>query len=256
MLMLVAKNSRPHSSQRTLLGSIISTQQLLLPAAAACKPKKMTVTDQTVTLIFPAGVLVARGPLSSLVLVIKFRIFSMSENQQVLQKSHQAISGTNPLREGAILQHALGYVGPGHFLFAALVSKAWHQACLQVPDHDMTGASLFSVDFVIVCVPQMTLYSAAVASLTMFHLAQHAGVVVASSQLQVAAGRWGSKATILAVAAAGPETAFWTFVTIGALHSCHLSTLQWLVEELDHPLPDRATQFAARGGCVDIIAWL
>jgi hypothetical protein len=49
----------------------------------------------------------------------------MSEPQQTLKKSR--VDSTTPLAERGILQHVLGYVGPGHWLFAALVSEAWHK---------------------------------------------------------------------------------------------------------------------------------
>jgi hypothetical protein len=33
---------------------------------------------------------------------------------------------TNPLLEPGVLQHVVSYVGPGHYLFVALVSKGWN----------------------------------------------------------------------------------------------------------------------------------
>jgi hypothetical protein len=185
---------------------------------------------------------------------------SMSEPQQNAQMSYKSrrVNTINPLREAGILQQTLGYVGPGHFLYAALVSKAWHRAYLRVPEHHMLSCHVSSSGKAILCLPQMTLHSAAVTSLDRFRLARDAGVNLASLDLQFAVGKYGSIATILAAEAALSDSGahFWAFVVIGALHSCHLSTLQWLVEDLGHPLPEMAAELAARGGCIDNIAWL
>eukprot|EP00953_Heterococcus_sp_UTEX-ZZ885_P003992 2655-Heterococcus_DN1.PRE.1 len=86
----------------------------------------------------------------------------MSEPQQIHKKSR--VDSTNPLAERGILQHVLGYVGPGHWLFAALVSRGWQQAYQKVPVHQMIGSSPAYPVVPFACVPQMTLYSAAVAS--------------------------------------------------------------------------------------------
>jgi hypothetical protein len=69
----------------------------------------------------------------------------MPEPQQIHKKSR--VDSTNPLAERGILQHVLGYVGPGHWLFAALVSNAWHQAYQQVPECYLIGISITAPEY-------------------------------------------------------------------------------------------------------------
>eukprot|EP00953_Heterococcus_sp_UTEX-ZZ885_P038047 19533-Heterococcus_DN1.PRE.1 len=38
----------------------------------------------------------------------------------------------NPLRNAGLLHHILSHVGPGHWLFPALVSAEWREAYLRV----------------------------------------------------------------------------------------------------------------------------
>jgi hypothetical protein len=68
----------------------------------------------------------------------------------------------------------------------------------------------------IVCLPQMTLYSATVTSLARFRLAQDAGVNLASLDLLFAVGKYGSRAIILPAEASpsGSEAHFWALVVI------------------------------------------
>jgi hypothetical protein len=176
----------------------------------------------------------------------------MSEPQQILNKKARVCS-TNPLGEAGILQQFLNDLGPGHWLFAALVSKAWHQAYLQVPEHQMIGVSPTNARVPVRCVPHMTLYSAAVASTARLTLAREAGLELLTAQLQIAAGRWGNKATITVAAEAGRR---WNLVIVGALQRRHVETLLWLVEELKCPLPEEALRIAAFGSCIDILAYL
>jgi hypothetical protein len=172
----------------------------------------------------------------------------MSEPQQTLPKKAR-VDSTTPLAERGILQHVLGYLGPGHWLFAALVSRGWQQAYLKVPVHQMISSSP------VACVPHMTLYSAAVASAARLTLAGQLGLDFSCKSLQRAAGRWGDKATIDLVVKPGMS---WYYVLVGALLSRSVDTLQWLVEELDCPLPEAewSLRTAAFGGCTDILAYL
>jgi hypothetical protein len=163
------------------------------------------------------------------------------------------VDSTNPLAERGILQHVLGYVGPGHWLFEALLSRGWHQAYVQVPECHLIGFSLVSPRIPVVCVPQMTLYSAALASAARLALAQKAGLDLSSRALQLAAGKWGSKAIISSLVQPGMS---WYGMLIGALQSRSLDILQWLVEELRCSLPGKALEVAALGGCTDVLVWL
>jgi hypothetical protein len=145
----------------------------------------------------------------------------MSQPQQIRKKSRADI--TNPLAERGILQHVLGYVGPGHWLFAALVSKAWHQNYLQVPEGHLIGISIHCSRIPVVCVPRMTLYSAAVASVARLALALELGLDCTSNALQFAAGKWGTEAIIMKAMEAGMPI---FYVSIGAVQNRYLATLQ------------------------------
>jgi hypothetical protein len=162
----------------------------------------------------------------------------------------------NPLSQAGILQHVLNYLGPGHWLFAALVAKAWHQAYQQVPEHRMTGGEV-NARMPVVCVPQMTLYSAAVASSARLRLAHRAGLELSSSNLQFAVGKWGCNIIDL-LRVAAREHIRWSgpLLIFSALQHRHLSTLQWLVQNISCPLPDDAPDIAAACGCADTLAWL
>jgi hypothetical protein len=153
----------------------------------------------------------------------------MSEPQQILQKKARLYS-TNPFSEAGVLQHVLNYLGPGHWLFAALVSEDWHQAYLKVPEHQMVGVSPINPRVPVVCVPQMTLYSAAVASVTRLTLAEDVGLDLDSVEFALAAGRWADKATISLAAGAGMPSRLGMPLVIGARQSRSMSTLQWFVE--------------------------
>jgi hypothetical protein len=159
------------------------------------------------------------------------------------------------LPRAASLQHVLGYLGPGHWLFAALVSKGWQQAYQKVPVHQLIGYSPGCPRALFACVPQMTLFSAAVASAARLTLAGELGLDFSSKSLQRAAGRWGDKATIELLVKPGIS---WYFVRVGALLSRSVDTLQWLIEEVGCPLPEAewGLQMAAFGGCTDILAYL
>jgi hypothetical protein len=133
------------------------------------------------------------------------------------------------------------------------VSKAWHQAYLQVPLHQMLGFSLTTARTFVVCAPQMTLYSAAVASAARLTYAQEAGLDLTSKLVSLAAGKWGSKASILEAVDAGMQLGY---VMLGALQRSKLDILQWLVEDLECPMAKAPMVFAAYGGCTDILAYL
>jgi F-box domain len=171
-------------------------------------------------------------------------------------KKKSRVNSTNFLAEFGILQHVLKHLGPGHWLSAALVSKAWRQAYLQVPEHHVIGAGPTSPRIPVVCAPQMTLYSAAVASASRLAFVHAAGVDVNGTSLQFAAGKWGETAMLRAAVQRGMTRQ--AAMVMGALQSRYLSTLQWLLEDDDFllRLPDEALQIAAFGGCPKILAWL
>jgi hypothetical protein len=152
-----------------------------------------------------------------------------------------------------ILLQVLCSVGPGEWVFVALVAKDWRDAYLLVPAQEMTGTTLKGRKSFF-CVPQCTLFSAAVVSQARMRILQRDRWRLASRHLQRAIGRCGSKAVFSASKAHGMPMSEW--ISIGALQSCSLSRLRWFVEKHDCPLPDDASKMAAAQGSTRILTWL
>jgi hypothetical protein len=68
-------------------------------------------------------------------------------------------ASSNPLTEAGILQHVLGYVGPGHWYFLATVSSLWRDLYARVADRTMQKKDCMGIAQQFTCVPQMTLLS-------------------------------------------------------------------------------------------------
>jgi hypothetical protein len=158
------------------------------------------------------------------------------------------------LSQKEILQQVLCSVGPGEWAFVALVAKDWRDAYLLVPAQEMTGMTLEGRKSPFMCVPQCTLFSAAVVSRARMRILRKDRWRLASRHLQRAIGHWGSKAVFSSSKAHGMPMSEW--VSIGALQSCSLSSLRWFVEKHDCPLPADASKVAAAHGSTRILSWL
>eukprot|EP00953_Heterococcus_sp_UTEX-ZZ885_P009477 5578-Heterococcus_DN1.PRE.1 len=118
----------------------------------------------------------------------------------------------------------------------------------------MTGMTLEGRKSPFLCVPQCTLFSAAVVSRARMRILRKDRWRLASRHLQRAVGHWGSKAVFSSSKAHGMPMSVW--ISIGALQSCSLSSLRWYVESHDCPLPDDASKMAAAHGSTRILTWL
>jgi hypothetical protein len=174
------------------------------------------------------------------------------------QKLTSAEHSIDPLSEAGVLQRVLGYVGPGHFLLMALISKEWRESYLQVPeqhiiehDHDAFFQT-YNVEFT--GKPRMTLLKAAVASAFLMKLACDCGLPIESSRLQFIVGRWGDIATLSAAFECGmPQS---PYICDGAARGGCLAELRWLVIDQRCPMHDTISVQAAASGSVATLNFL
>jgi hypothetical protein len=148
--------------------------------------------------------------------------------QQKVVSAHD--HSTNPLSEAGLLQRILGYVGPGHWLPVAFVSRAWHKSYQTVPEQHIPGRNPWSVedcDMTITCVPRITLLSAAVVSAPLMQLACHFGLRMNNARAHHAVGRCADTAALLKARELGVP--YNSRLARGVARSGCLVKLQWLV---------------------------
>jgi hypothetical protein len=172
------------------------------------------------------------------------------------QKVGSAEHSINPLSEAGVLQRILGYVGPGHWLLMALVSKEWRESSSHVPEQQFFEHDLYiqTFDAEFTCVPRMTLLKAAVASAAVIQLACDCGLALDSSKLQLVAGRWGDIATLSAAFECGlPKTGH---ICDGAARGGCLTELRWLAIEQKCPVYSDISVQAAASGSIPVLNFL
>jgi hypothetical protein len=101
-----------------------------------------------------------------------------------------------------LLHHILSHVGPGHWLFLALVSAEWRETYLRVSSRRIqVFDELLDEQKVLVCPPTMTLASAVFASQPCLRLAHESCFsldIDHESSLQPIAGRYADEETLAA----------------------------------------------------------
>jgi hypothetical protein len=81
---------------------------------------------------------------------------------------------TNPLQQVGVLQRVLDYVGPGHWCFVAEVSSLWRDLNRNVASREIQVFDSYScLTKTITCLPQMTSFSAVLASPSRVRLHTH-----------------------------------------------------------------------------------
>jgi hypothetical protein len=160
-----------------------------------------------------------------------------------------------PLSHPGILQHVLDYVGPGCFLFAALVAKAWWYSYARVPGCQLVGIDSFGNIANVQIVPQTTLSSAAFASPTCVKLASDCllRLDTGTPNLHRIAGRYADTATLRTVQSLGLKLT--EDLARGAAVSGELQKLVFLAEQ-HCPFPADITMYAARCGVVEVLVYL
>jgi hypothetical protein len=111
---------------------------------------------------------------------------------------------SSPLFDLDILQHVLSYVGLGHHLFVAPVSKCWRLIYARLDGQQLTVYDDYSKR-IITCGPQMTLHSAVLASPARVKLAHESGLSCSSCTYQRAAGEHADVATLTTAHQLGVE---------------------------------------------------
>jgi Ankyrin repeats (3 copies) len=193
-----------------------------------------------------------------------------------------AANSSSPLLDPGILEHVLSYVGRGHHLFVAPVSQWWKDLYSTVERQQLTGHDKYGDEFVVLCDPQMTLYSSVLASPSRLKLAHATGVDCRSAAFHRAAGRHADLATLAMAHELSVELPEATAIAaaqcnklanVQYLHSrgCpwtaglvreaagggHFELLRWCCE---HGCPwenDIRTQYsAAESGNVELMAWM
>jgi hypothetical protein len=149
------------------------------------------------------------------------------------QKLGFAEYNSNPLSEAGVLQRVLDYVGPGHWLPVAFVSKAWHKSYQRVSNCLITWRTVNYHLIDIKCAPRMTLLSAALGSSSLLQLACELGLQLDSErpQFALAVGAFCDTAVLSTAHELGVP--YNTWVARGVALSGCLEKLNWLAAIVD-----------------------
>jgi hypothetical protein len=168
--------------------------------------------------------------------------------------SSESSSSNSPLNSTDVLQHVLGYVGPGHHIFVSAVCSMWRLVYLTVPSMRLTGHTASLREFNSTCWPQTTRYSAVFASPARVQVAHSSGLDLNKPQCQYAAGKYASAATVLAAHSLGAQIT--TATLKGAAAAGALTRLMWLHSLQRCKLGDGISLHAAMSGSVAVLDWL
>jgi hypothetical protein len=106
---------------------------------------------------------------------------------------------TNPLQQVSVLQRVLDYVGPGHWRFVAGVSSLWRDLHRNVASREIQVFDSYScLTKTITCLPQMTSFSAVLASPSRVRLAHTRRLPYRRTAYECAAGMYADIATLQA----------------------------------------------------------
>jgi hypothetical protein len=169
------------------------------------------------------------------------------------EQTWSTAASSNPLLDPGVLLHVLIYVGPGHHLFVAHVSKWWKDLYaalesqqLRVYDEDSRQSKI------ITCVPQMTLFSSVFSSPSRVQHAHESGIDCASTAYQRAAGEHADIATLAAAHELGMK---YTAATMAGAASCNkLAEVQYLHSQ-GCPWPSGLLESAAQFDKFEVLRW-
>jgi hypothetical protein len=162
-----------------------------------------------------------------------------------------AAGSSTPLLDPLVLQNVLSYVGPGHNLYVALVSKWWKHAYTALESQLLTTYGLYSCEDDNSWVPQ-TLYSSAFASPSRVQLAYKTGLTLSLEACQRAAGEHADVATLTAAHTLGME---YTAIAVNsAAHFNKLAEVQFLYSQ-GCPWPLQLLEEAASSGRFELLRW-
>eukprot|EP00953_Heterococcus_sp_UTEX-ZZ885_P007680 4633-Heterococcus_DN1.PRE.4 len=171
-----------------------------------------------------------------------------------LAQKRSAAESCNPLLDSGVLWNVLSCVGPGQHLFLALVSKGWKDVYATVESQQLTIEPLTnnSSSNVLMCVPQMTLYSSVFASPSRVKLAQQSRLDCSLWYYRHAAGKYADAATLAAAHELGME---YTEMTMAAasLHN-NLAAVQHLHSQ-NCPWSALSLERATYRGHFELVRW-
>lgn len=167
-----------------------------------------------------------------------------------------AADSLNPLNHTGILQVVCDLIGPGEFVFLALINKQFRACCLNVSQFD--GVDLIEGGYEEVSVlPAMTRHEAIFASLPRLQLALQLGfqLQVQTWGVQLRAGWYADTPTLQALHTVHgmPWTAA---VSNGAAASGNVSRMKYLLDEQQCPQAEDLCSYAAIARSTDVIRWL
>jgi hypothetical protein len=163
-----------------------------------------------------------------------------------------AAENSNPLLQSGVLQHVLGFVGPGHWFFLATVSSLWAELYATLAStvkhrRNMLGRVPFT------CTPQMTLHSSVFASPSRMKLAHKDGVNFALRSCWKTAGRHATVPSLKLAQELGMEYCF--EVMHGAAECNKLDVLQFLHAQ-GCAWEARISTIVAQRGDLEMLRWV
>jgi hypothetical protein len=172
----------------------------------------------------------------------------------IQEQGRSAADSSNPLLDFGVLQTVLSYVGPGHHLFVAPVSKWWRDMYASVGRQQLRGFDEDGCKDFFTCVPEMTLFSSAFASPSRVQLAHANGLdcTLLTETQQCAVGKHASIATLAAAHDLGME---YTAAIMARAAKCKkLAEVQYLHSHGCH-WPLKVLEEAASRGYYELVRW-
>jgi hypothetical protein len=168
----------------------------------------------------------------------------------------RAATDSNPLRQAGILQHVLGYVGPGHWLFLSTVCSSWLEIYTSLATVTVAKVRLYGAyEESTLCVPKMTLFSSALASPSRLKLAHQYGLKLVPDHCEYAAGRHADIDTLAAAQELGMQYSNATLY--GAASAVHkLAWLYAMCGPQHSSTTGAVATHAARAGSITALIWL
>jgi hypothetical protein len=178
--------------------------------------------------------------------------------EPVSSKNRIVLSNSNPLLNSSILEIIFGYVGPGHWLFLATLSKSCKESYLSIQQRRIHFWDEDRHIYVTVCgTSHITLTSAAFSSSSCFRLAVEHGMQLPSNnsrRQQRIAGEHSSLETLKVALQLGLNMT--DAVVQGAAESGSLAKLNWLHTEHGCQFNADTVFAAAKTGQLDICKFL
>jgi hypothetical protein len=164
----------------------------------------------------------------------------------------RSTTSRNALLDLGILQNVLYYVGPGHRLFMAPVSKQWNETYIAVDSQQLTVYNESGRRCIITCDGQMTMYSSVFTSPSRVQLAHETGLDCNIRAYRRSAGRHADIATLAAAHDLGME--YKTITMADAAEGNKLAEVQYLHSE-GCPWPAWLMERALKSGFVELVRW-